>query len=309
MAGIGFFAPLPLALMLPFMAGQSMIMGEAFGKSYQYGKRKISSMSNEEFNKLSPKDLANEIMSDYNNIVPALSNSVKASSEFQSTIIKELVDVVKNLPQDLIFGLVGTSDPSGNSNIGAGAAGIIGGGNNDPLAGFNAFFETLAKSIGGVFQQSPAADFYREQENIVQGANAPPVVEELSGAEKRQAEIVKQNLPDPEPITPLPNAQDKEFIDYIGETSKLFNLYRRELNFIEVWENKLATFNRVRSRNQVVINKKINNIKIATANIKTYTQRKNTAKTKLYNFWRVKQNSRNSQIKNHAARNYKTRLP
>ncbi len=37
MAGIGFFAPLPLAMMMPFMAGQSMLMGDAFGKSYQYG--------------------------------------------------------------------------------------------------------------------------------------------------------------------------------------------------------------------------------------------------------------------------------
>ncbi len=33
------------------MATQSMVMGDAFGQAFQYGKRKISAMSNEEFNK------------------------------------------------------------------------------------------------------------------------------------------------------------------------------------------------------------------------------------------------------------------
>ncbi len=102
MAGIGFFAPLPLAMMLPFMAGQSMIMGDAFGKAYQYGKRKISAMSNEEFNKLDADGLGKQLLEDYTLIVPHLKQAVHQSREFQSLIIQELGEIIKSLPQELI---------------------------------------------------------------------------------------------------------------------------------------------------------------------------------------------------------------
>ncbi len=105
MAGIGFFAPLPLAMMLPFMAGQSMVMGEAFGKSYQYGKRKISAMSNEEFNALTPQQLGKDLVADYLQLLPSLKEAVGKSSEFQSFVIQELAEIVKNLPADIYQGL------------------------------------------------------------------------------------------------------------------------------------------------------------------------------------------------------------
>ncbi len=109
MVGIGFFAPLPLAMMMPFMAGQSMIMGDAFGKAYQYGKRKISSMTNEEFNKLTPEHLATQLQTDYLSMIPSLKASVKASTEFQSFIIQELAEIVKNIPEDLMKVIMGTN--------------------------------------------------------------------------------------------------------------------------------------------------------------------------------------------------------
>ncbi len=110
MAGIGFFAPLPLAMMLPFMAGQSMMMGDAFGKSYQYGKRKISAMSNEEFNKLSAQDLAKEIVADFNTIIPSMKTAMAASTEFQGQIIQEMGNIIKSLPAEItkFFGGEGT---------------------------------------------------------------------------------------------------------------------------------------------------------------------------------------------------------
>ncbi len=112
MVGIGFFAPLPLALMLPFMAGQSMLMGDAFGKAYQYGKRKISAMSNEEFNKLSPSDLSNQIVTDYSQMIPSLSTAVKNSQAFQSLIITELTKIARSIPADVISGLTeGSPNP------------------------------------------------------------------------------------------------------------------------------------------------------------------------------------------------------
>ncbi len=115
MAGIGFFAPLPLAMMMPFMAGQSMMMGDAFGKSYQYGKRKISAMSNEDFNKLTVKDLANDIQADFNNIIPPLSQAVRQSSAFQSLIIQEMGKIIKSLPAELTQFFTG--EPGTGTNI------------------------------------------------------------------------------------------------------------------------------------------------------------------------------------------------
>ncbi len=112
---IGLFAPLPLAMMIPFMAGQSLMMGEAFGKGFQYGKRKISSMSNEQFNALTADDLGKSIQTDYNQIIPHLGQAVKQSSDFQSLVIKEIIDVIKNLPADIIGGFTGTSNPETTS--------------------------------------------------------------------------------------------------------------------------------------------------------------------------------------------------
>ncbi len=125
---IGLFAPLPLAMMIPFMAGQSLMMGEAFGKGFQYGKRKISSMSNEEFNALTADDLGKSIQTDYNQIIPHLGQAVKASSEFQSLVIREIIDQIKNAPGDILNALRTSSDPDTQTETSAsvyGAGGTV----------------------------------------------------------------------------------------------------------------------------------------------------------------------------------------
>ncbi len=92
------------------MAAQSMIMGDSFGKAYQYGKRKISSMSNEEFNKLDTKQLGQEILTDYRNIIPSVSQAIQESNEFQSLIVNQLAQILKDLPADLIGGVTGNQE-------------------------------------------------------------------------------------------------------------------------------------------------------------------------------------------------------
>ncbi len=84
------------------MAGQSMIMGDAFGKAYQYGKRKISAMTNEEFNALDAKALGEGLKEDYLTIMPSLKEAVVASREFQHIIIQELGTIVKSIPQEIM---------------------------------------------------------------------------------------------------------------------------------------------------------------------------------------------------------------
>ncbi len=92
---IGFFAPLPLAIMIPFMAAQSFAMGQAFGTSFQYGKRKISSMSNEEFNAYTPLQAHEEIQADIRAMIPSLNKSFERMESFQIDIINSMVDTIK----------------------------------------------------------------------------------------------------------------------------------------------------------------------------------------------------------------------
>ncbi len=114
MVGIGFFAPFPLALMVPFMAGQSLAMGEAFGKGFQYGKRKISSMSNEEFNALDFKGLSESIATDYKVMIPSITKSIEASDELQRAVFAALGDVIKDIPKTILdfFADIGGSSTS-----------------------------------------------------------------------------------------------------------------------------------------------------------------------------------------------------
>ncbi len=89
---IGFFAPLPLAIMIPFMAAQSFAMGQAFGTSFQYGKRKISSMTNEQFNALSATDIHSDLQADVRAMIPSMNQSFERMQQFQIDIIKSMLD-------------------------------------------------------------------------------------------------------------------------------------------------------------------------------------------------------------------------
>ncbi len=83
------------------MAAQSFAMGEAFGKSFQFGKRKISAMSNEEFNKLSAEDLHQSVQADITKMIPHMKASFETMEKFQSevvnSIIRGIVETIGNI--------------------------------------------------------------------------------------------------------------------------------------------------------------------------------------------------------------------
>ncbi len=118
MAGIGFFAPLPIALMLSFMTAQSLMMMLGAGRAWQYGKRQISAMSNEEFNKYTPKDMIDETMADIREMIPSLKQNMQDMKSLQSFIITEMVSYIRSLPDDIVAGFSSdTSNPSTLSSI------------------------------------------------------------------------------------------------------------------------------------------------------------------------------------------------
>ncbi len=86
--------------MVPFMAGQSLAMGEAFGKGFQYGKRKISSMSNEEFNKLDFRELSESLATDYRVMIPSLTKSIENSQVLQQSVFTALGQIITSIPEN-----------------------------------------------------------------------------------------------------------------------------------------------------------------------------------------------------------------
>ncbi len=155
---IGLFAPLPLAIMIPFMAAQSAAIGQAFGTHFQYAKRKISSMSNEEFNKLTPEQLMQELTADIRSFIPHVSRSFDDMEKLQTIVIDSLLDSVRNLPSDLVTSLSQpSSSPSAVSSLTGGLPAVD--------SGLGNMFEEIAKGIGQLFnfnKDTGAGKFFSE---------------------------------------------------------------------------------------------------------------------------------------------------
>ncbi len=280
------------------MAAQSMIMGEAFGKSYQYGKRKISSMSNEEFNKLTMQDLATQLETDYKAVIPSVTRSMTASQDFQEFIIKELAAIVPKIPGATIEGIKQGLSDDDTTNPFPAAAGITGAGGN-PLEGFMNFFEAMANFVTTATVNGPAGEYY-------QAVVDSPVIQAALKEKNKKKKDKEKTLIDRETqakisleIDPITDT-DKEYNEYMSEQIALFQTYETYINAIR--DAKTA-----HSRNSFTNNSKAK--QQSTNRIKQLERLKDNAKSKLYTFWRKAMNRSNHLIKADAVRNSKTRLP
>ncbi len=93
------FMPLPLAIMIPFMGIQSGVMAQQFGMNFQYGKRKISAMSNEEFNKLTPAQMQADFANQITGLIPTFEKSLQEMRPFQRMIFIEMIAAFKEAVQ------------------------------------------------------------------------------------------------------------------------------------------------------------------------------------------------------------------
>ncbi len=102
------FTAIPNPQMLAFMAAQSFVMMYQAGEGWQYGKRKISAMSNEDFNKLTPQIILQNqaaslrgslptIVKSMNDMTPIIRDIVRQYGDFAKAIINELPAVAKIL--------------------------------------------------------------------------------------------------------------------------------------------------------------------------------------------------------------------
>ncbi len=86
---IGFFMPLPLPIMIPFMMWQSAAIAAGFGTYFQYAKRRVSAMSNEEFNKFTPSQGVNQMFDDIMSQIPS---SFERARSINNLILQSLSD-------------------------------------------------------------------------------------------------------------------------------------------------------------------------------------------------------------------------
>ncbi len=108
---VGFFMPLPLPIMIPFMMWQSAAIAAGFGTYFQFAKRRVSAMSNEEFNKADPHELVNSM---YEDIVRSIPDSFAKVDSLTPVILQSMnvmLDQAVKWLQNVITGNV-TGTPS-----------------------------------------------------------------------------------------------------------------------------------------------------------------------------------------------------
>ncbi len=89
------FTAVPNPQMLAFMPIQSYLMMYFAGSAWQFGKRKISAKSNEEFNKLTMKTLLEEHTMELKSVIPTLEKSLQDVTPLVGVLIEQYGDFVK----------------------------------------------------------------------------------------------------------------------------------------------------------------------------------------------------------------------
>ncbi len=99
------FTAIPNPQMLAFMPIQSYLMMYFAGSAWQFGKRKISAMSNDEFNKLDMKTLLEQHTIELKSVIPTLERSLNDITPLIGVLIEQYGDFIKEairaIPQAL----------------------------------------------------------------------------------------------------------------------------------------------------------------------------------------------------------------
>jgi len=104
--------PLPLPIMIPFMMWQSAAIAAGFGTYFQFAKRKVSAMSNDEFNSANPHDLVNAMYNDIVQQIPSSFAKVDSLTPVMLQSMNTMLDQAVKWLQGAITGnIFGTPNP------------------------------------------------------------------------------------------------------------------------------------------------------------------------------------------------------
>ncbi len=95
------FTAVPNPQMMAFMGAQSFVMMEMAGIGWQYGKRRISAMSNKEFNELTPELLFEKQTQMLERLIPTVEKSMNDMTPMMRTIIQQYGEFVKLIIQEI----------------------------------------------------------------------------------------------------------------------------------------------------------------------------------------------------------------
>lgn len=90
------FTAIPNPTMLPFMALQSYFMMLLAGEAWQLGKRKISAMSNEDFNDMDIQEHLESLITRMEKSIPSIEKSIASFTPLAQTLTAEMI---KTLPE------------------------------------------------------------------------------------------------------------------------------------------------------------------------------------------------------------------
>ncbi len=91
------FTAVPNPQMLAFMGAQSFVMMYQAGEGWQYGKRRISAMSNEEFNKLTPQIVMEKQAVVLRSSLATIERSMNDMTPMIGTIVKQYGDFIREI--------------------------------------------------------------------------------------------------------------------------------------------------------------------------------------------------------------------
>ncbi len=94
---ISAFTAVPNPQMLAFMATQSFLMMQMAGAGWQYGKRKISAMKNQEFNALTVNSLLQKEVADVREAIPTIIKSIEDMTPMVGHIVAQYGDFIKEI--------------------------------------------------------------------------------------------------------------------------------------------------------------------------------------------------------------------
>ncbi len=155
------------------MGAQSLVIGKMFGEGFQYGKRKISAMPNEEFNKLTFEDMMSNAREEIKASIPTMQAAMHDMQAMVETVVSEFVDYL---------GIVVKRAPVEAASLGKDIFGNI----PDELVEFQKRLEDLYKSFG---LPMPAIRAYASNIPLT----GPSTVSGLTVQEARDKAIKNQN--------------------------------------------------------------------------------------------------------------------
>jgi len=116
------FTAIPNPQMLAFMPIQSYLMMYFAGAGWQIGKRKISAIPNDQFNKMSANDLLKGFTEDLRGSIPTLERSLQDITPLIKVLVEQYGDFIKEAiaatPQAILNAIgIGGGDASGGRPI------------------------------------------------------------------------------------------------------------------------------------------------------------------------------------------------